>query len=67
MTTAQLLWGVLFGSIGFGYFLYGKKQRAIVPFLCGLVLMVIPYFIPNAGLLALTGAAITAVPYFVRY
>ena len=36
MTTAQLLWGVLFGSIGFGYFLYGKKQRAIAPFLCGL-------------------------------
>jgi hypothetical protein len=52
MTTAQLLWGVLFGSIGFGYFLYGKKQRAIAPFLCGL---------------ALAGAAITAVPYFVRF
>jgi len=67
MTTAQLLWGVLFGSIGFGYFLYGKKQRAIVPFLCGLVLMAIPYFIPNAVLLALAGAAITAVPYFVRH
>lgn len=67
MTTAQLLWGVLFGSIGFGYFLYGKKQRTIVPFLCGLVLMIIPYFIPNTVLLALAGAAITAVPYFVRF
>ena len=67
MTTVQLLWGVLFGSIGFGYVLYGRKQRAIVPFLCGLVLMVIPYFILNTVLLALTGAAITAVPYFVRY
>lgn len=66
MTTAQLLWGVLFGSIGFGYFLYGKKQRAIVPFLCGLVLMVIPYFISNTALLVLTSTVVAAVPYFVR-
>lgn len=66
MTASLLLWGVLFGSVGFGYFLYGKKQRAVVPFLCGLALMVIPYFIPNATVLVVVGAAIAAVPYFVR-
>lgn len=66
MTASLLLWGVLFGSIGFGYFLYGKKQRAVVPFVCGLALMVIPYFIPNATVLVVVGAAIAAVPYFVR-
>lgn len=66
MTASLLLWGVLFGSVGFGYFLYGKKQRAVVPFVCGLALMVIPYFIPNATVLVVVGAAIAAVPYFVR-
>jgi len=29
------------------FFLYGKKQRAVVPLVCGLVLMIYPYFIPN--------------------
>ena len=26
-SVAVLIWGMLFGAIGFGYFLYGKKQR----------------------------------------
>ena len=29
--TAVLLWGLLFGSIGFGFFLYGKRQKTVVP------------------------------------
>jgi len=26
LNTSSLLWGILFGSIGLGYFVYGKKQ-----------------------------------------
>lgn len=36
MNTTQLLLGVLFSSIGLGYFIYGKKQKVIVPLVCGL-------------------------------
>jgi predicted membrane protein len=61
-----LLWGLLFSSIGLGFFLYGKKQRAVVPLVCGLVLMIYPYFIPNAIALVVIGVVLTAVPYFVR-
>jgi hypothetical protein len=61
-----LLWGVLFGSIGFGYFLYGKKQKAVVPLVCGLALMAFPYFVSNEVQLVLVGVVIAAVPYFVR-
>jgi len=32
MDTASLLWGLLFSSIGFGYFLYGKKQSSATPY-----------------------------------
>jgi hypothetical protein len=60
------LWGVLFGAVGLGYFVYGKNQRAVVPLLCGVGLMVLPYFISGAWLLFFIGAAIAAVPYFVR-
>jgi predicted membrane protein len=64
--TATLLWGVLFGAIGLGFFTYGTKQRAAVPLLAGVALFVIPYLISNAFLLVLAGVVIIAVPYFVR-
>jgi hypothetical protein len=64
--TAVLLWGLLFGSIGIGYFIYGKKQRAAVPLVCGLGLMIFPYFVPNTILLIAIGAVLIAIPYFLR-
>ena len=67
MQTAVLLWGLLFGSIGLGFFIYGRRQRAVVPLVCGLVLMVFPYFISNTILLVSVGVALVALPYFVRY
>jgi hypothetical protein len=63
---AQLLWGLLFGSIGLGYFIYGRKQRAVVPLVCGLALMVFPYFVSNALLLVGIGVLLAAIPYFLR-
>jgi hypothetical protein len=63
---AWLLWGVVFGSIGLAYFVYGKKQQRFVPLLCGIALMVYPYFISNTVLLVAVGLVISAVPYFFR-
>jgi hypothetical protein len=64
--TAWLLWGLLFGSIGLGYFIYGKKQRLVVPLICGLVLMAFPYFVTNLVLLVGLGVVLCAIPYFLR-
>ncbi len=66
MNAGVLLWGLLFSSIGLGFFLYGRKQRAVVPLVCGLVLMIYPYFIPNVIALVAIGLALSAVPYFFR-
>lgn len=66
VTPATLLWGVLFGSIGLGFFLYGRKQRAVVPLVCGLALMIFPYFVSNSILLVVIGAALMSIPYFLR-
>jgi membrane protein DedA with SNARE-associated domain len=63
---STLLWGVLFSSIGLGFFIYGKKQRAPVPLVCGIALMAYPYFIPNAIALVAIGIVLTAIPYFLR-
>ena len=65
-STAVLLWGLLFGAIGFGFFLYGKKQKAVVPLITGIVLCVVPYFIANVYVLVGVGVVLIAIPYFVR-
>ena len=66
MSTSSLLWGVLFGSIGLGFVIYGRRQRAVVPLLCGFALMAFPYFVANTILLVLIGIALMAIPYFFR-
>jgi hypothetical protein len=66
MSQATLLWGVLFSSIGLGYFIYGRRQSRMIPLLCGVVLMVYPYFMPNTAALLIIGTIFVAVPYFIR-
>ena len=65
-STAVLLWGLLFGSIGFGFFLYGKKQKAVVPIITGIALCVVPYFIANVYALVIVGVILVVIPFFVR-
>jgi hypothetical protein len=65
-STAVLLWGMLFGAIGFGYLLYGKKQKAIIPLGVGIVLCVFPYFIANVYVLVMVGVILMVIPFFVR-
>lgn len=66
MNTSTLMWGVIFGSMGLGFFVYGKKQKAIIPFISGIGLMVIPYFISNVFILVTTGIVFVASPFFIK-
>ena len=59
------MWGVLFSSVGLGFFLYGKKQKAVVPLVCGLLLMVLPYFVSNVMLLVAASVALIVAPYYI--
>lgn len=66
MDASALWWGLLFGSIGLGFVVYGRKQRAIVPLVAGGTLMVFPYFVSGTAWLLIIGVALIAIPYFVR-
>jgi hypothetical protein len=66
MDTSIILWSLLFGSIGLGFFVYGKKQKAVVPLFSGLVLMIYPYFVSNSILLVAIGTALVVLPFFIR-
>ena len=67
MDSSALIWGVIFGSIGLGYFLYGKKQRRGAALLSGFALIVIPYVVSNVFLLIAIGIVLMALPYFLRF
>jgi len=66
MNTATMMWGLLFGSIGAGFFVYGKKQGKPVPLLCGIALVLFPYFVSNTLALVAVGVLLCAIPYFYR-
>jgi len=63
---AIMVWSVLFGGIGIGYFIYGRKQKAIVPFCIGLLLFVFPYFMSSVAMLLIVGVILVAIPYFIK-
>ena len=64
--TSLLIWGMVFGSIGLGFFIFGKKQKKVVPLTTGILLFIFPYFISDIYILVITGAALVSLPYFVR-
>jgi hypothetical protein len=66
VSTSSLLWGLLFGSVGLAYFVYGKRQKAVVPLVCGMALMAFPYFVSNTLLLVGIGFVLGVIPYFFR-
>ena len=66
MSTAYLFWGLVFSSVGVGYFLYGKKQTRLMAMICGIGLMIYPFFVSSTGWIIVIGSLLMAIPYFVR-
>lgn len=46
--TGLLLSSLVWGSIGVGCVIYGKKQTEAVPLIGGLALVAVSYFVPSA-------------------
>ena len=61
---AALIWG----SIGLGFAIYGKRQKAMVPLVGGILLMGITYLIGSVLYMSLVGAAlVVAIVWLGRY
>ena len=58
--------GLIFGSIGFVYFVRGKKQREYKPLVIGIILMGYPYFITNTFWLYAAGVGLCGLLYYWR-
>lgn len=57
---------MFFGTIGTGYFVYGRKQQKLIPLMAGVALCVYPFFFSNAWILALVGIALTVWPWVMK-
>jgi hypothetical protein len=54
----NILAGLIFGTIGWGAYMYGKRLDLWQPRMFGAGLMIYPYFISNSWLLWGTGIAL---------
>lgn len=57
---ASLIWG----TVGFAYFTYGKKQASVPPMVGGALMIVCSYFIGSALLMSLGCLGIMGGVYF---
>ena len=59
---ASLIWG----SVGLGLFIYGKKQQSMAPLFGGLLIMGITYFIDSALYMSLAAIALLTGVYWLK-
>ena len=56
---ASLVWG----SVGVGYFIYGKKQQPLSPMVGGILMVVVSYFVGSALLMSLVCMLVIVAVY----
>jgi hypothetical protein len=66
LSMANLIGNLLFSSIGFVAFVYGKRMNLWKLMLCGLALMVYPYFIGGTAMMYAIGAVGSVALFFLR-
>jgi hypothetical protein len=62
----NLIDGLVFGSVGFVAFVYGKRMNLWKPMFLGIASMVYPYFISAVMLICAIGILCSASLFFVR-
>ncbi len=58
---ASLLWG----SVGIGYWVYGKKQQEMMPMLGGVAMIAVSYFVGSWLLMSLISIALMVAVYLL--
>lgn len=66
-SVGTLVASMLFGTIGVGYFMYGKRAERPVALVCGAVLAIFPWFVTNLAILIVIGVMLLAAPFVVAW
>ena len=68
LNTSFLFASLFWGSVGVGYFIYGKRQALLAPMLGGVAMIAISYFVSSALLMSLLCLAVGVGVYcFLRH
>lgn len=67
MNANALLGSVVVGSVGLGFFMYGKRQQRIPHLVVGIVLMVFPYLVSSVSLMAIITAGLIGLLAVASY
>lgn len=65
METANLFWGLIFSSIGIGYFVYGRKKSNLMARWSGIALILYPYLMTDTLTLVAFGIVLMLLPRFI--
>jgi len=66
MDGTLLMLSLVFGSVGMGYVVFGKKVERMSPVLSGAALIMVPYVVSNLILLVIAGLVLMLVPFVQR-
>ncbi|WP_411870240.1 hypothetical protein [Vulcanococcus limneticus] len=66
MSGQELFLSIMLGVVGSAYLLYGRKQSAVLPMVCGVLLIVEPYLVPGFMGQLLVGLTLAALPLWRR-
>ncbi len=58
---------MIWGAIGTGYFIFGKKQSRFTFLICGVGLMVFPFFVSDFMLSMILGLAMSLAPFKIEF
>ncbi len=65
--TTSLMLSMIWGALGAGYFMYGKKQSKAVFLISGIVLCVFPLLVSNFYLGLFLGIGFTIAPFKIDF
>jgi hypothetical protein len=66
MEPTDIFLALLFGSIGFGYFMYGRRKQNIVTRYCGIAMILYPYLASSTWEMLAVGFGLMVVPRFIE-
>jgi len=67
LMTEQFLWAsLIWGSVASGYCIYGWKQRSAIPFVAGMVMMLVSFALPALPMTLASVVIIALVWWLLR-
>jgi hypothetical protein len=61
-----LISSMIFGTIGVGYFIYGKRQGKLTTLWVGVALNLFPFLMSNVYELVMIGLILAIIPWFIK-